>query len=214
MRQKHFIDTHKGITPLFVFFLISYYSEWDNILAVVYLALHGSYGILWISKSLIFPDKQWNSKCKLWYGILIWIGLSLYWIAPVIIITPYKFQNFIFLSNPSNLYLFLCISIYTLGVFLHFGSDMQKHSHLKLNPNKLIKDGFFLKIRNPNYLGELLIYVGFIALSCNWIPFGVLMIFVFFVWLPNMKKKDVSLSRYADFNDYKNKTYKFIPFIY
>ena len=154
LKQKFFIDSHKGITPFFIFSLIIFYYQWDNIFAIAYLALHGSYGILWISKSLIFPDKQWEKKSSLWYGLLIWLGLSLYWIAPIVIITPYKFEQFILILNPSNFYLLGCIFIYVLGVFLHFGSDMQKYTHLKLNPNTLIKDGFFLKIRNPNYLGE------------------------------------------------------------
>ena len=60
-----------------------------NINTYVYLALHGTYGILWILKSNIFPDKQWESKCSIWYGLLIWFGLSLYWIAPLLIVSGY-----------------------------------------------------------------------------------------------------------------------------
>ena len=53
LKQKYFIDSHKGITPLFIIGLISYYNQWDNFIALIYLALHGTYGLLWITKSFI-----------------------------------------------------------------------------------------------------------------------------------------------------------------
>ena len=52
---------------------------------MTYLSLHGVYGLLWISKSYIFPDKQWEQKTGLLYGLFIWLGLSLYWVSPFII---------------------------------------------------------------------------------------------------------------------------------
>ena len=86
-KQKHFIDFHKGITPLFIIVLLIYFQQWDNLIALIYLALHGTYGVLWITKSKIYPDKQWESITSIPYGLFIWAGLSLYWISPIIIIT-------------------------------------------------------------------------------------------------------------------------------
>ena len=79
LKQKYFIDSHKGATPLFVIALIWYFNQWNNVYALLYLALHGTYGILWMTKSQIFPDKQWEQKTSIWYGLFIWFGLSLYW---------------------------------------------------------------------------------------------------------------------------------------
>ena len=59
LKQKYFIDIHKGITPIFIIFLICYFHQWDNLVALIYLALHGTYGLLWITKSFIYPDRQW-----------------------------------------------------------------------------------------------------------------------------------------------------------
>ena len=89
MKQKYFIDFHKGITFLYILFLISYYSAYENITIWIYLGLHGTYGILWILKSNIFPDKSWEKKTGILYGIVILIGLSLYWISPWIIVSGY-----------------------------------------------------------------------------------------------------------------------------
>jgi len=206
MKQKYFIDSHKGVTFLFILLLLYIYNAWDNMPALIYLALHGSYGMLWILKSYIFPDRQWESNCSLGYGLLIWFGLSLYWIAPYLIIT----------CKPiiPNWYIACAIIIYIFGIFFHFTSDMQKFIQLKYNPNQLITDGMFKRIRNTNYLGELFIYAGFSMLAMHWIPMAVLGIFIIFVWIPNMIKKDKSLSRYDNFNDYKNNSNSFFPFIW
>ncbi len=207
MKQKHYIDLHKGATFLYILFLIFINdSNVTNINAYVYLALHGTYGILWILKSNIFPDRQWESKCSVWYGLLIWFGLSLYWVAPYIIITDS--------IESSNWYIAMCISIYIFGVFFHFTSDMQKFIQLHYNPNNLITDVMFAKIRNINYLGELFIYLGFSLLAMSIIPIVALLSFVIIIWIPNMIRKDKSLSKYQNFEEYKKNTNSLFPFIW
>ena len=206
MKQKHFIDTHKGVTAPMVFLLIWLYGQWDNTTAWIYLAIHGTYGIMWVLKSSIFPDKTWESNCSVWYGLYIWMGLSLYWISPLIIMsTP--------VSNPP-IYLAIMIFIFTLGVFFHYVADMQKHTHLELKPGELISDAFMSRCRNTNYFGELLIYLSFALMSKHWIPLVILLLFIIVIWLPNMRKKDESLSRHATYAGYKKRTNLLIPFIW
>jgi steroid 5-alpha reductase family enzyme len=206
MKQRHFIDSHKAATGLFVLALIAIYDQWDNPTAWVYLALHGAYGLLWVLKSRIFPDKQWEQPTSLGYGLVIWAGLSLYWIAPWLITS----QN----VQAPPWYLGLCIAIYGLGVFWHFASDMQKTMFLKLKPGHLMTDGLWSRLRNPNYFGELLIYLGFGLLALHWAPLIVILLFVLIVWLPNMRRKDRSLARYPDFASYKARSKLFLPFVF
>ena len=91
---------------------------------------------------------------------------------------------------------------------------MQKYVNLKLNSGHLIEDDMFRKIRNTNYLGELFIYLGFSLLALDWAPIIALSVFVFLIWIPNMIKKDKSLSRYSEFDSYKKRSSRFIPFIW
>ncbi len=207
MRHRHFIDFHKGITFIYILFLIWYFDAYQNQAIWIYLGLHGTYGILWVLKSRIFPDKSWDKKSSISYGLVILFGLSLYWVSPWIIASGY-FYN---IDTPGWL-ISLSIFFFGLGVFFHFSSDMQKYVYLKLRPSKLIREGLFQKSRNMNYFGELLIYLSFVLLSMHWIPLLILALFVLFVWIPNMKKKDNSLSRYDDFNEYKRKSNLFFPF--
>jgi len=212
LKQKHFIDIHKGLNSIAILLLMYYFNSWNNLIAWIYLALHGTYGYLWILKSRIFPDKQSENKTNISYGLFIWLGLSLYWISPYIIISGNSILPFSIPIYP--IYIFFCLTIYIIGVFLHFTSDMQKFIQLKLKKGNLINDGMFRSLRNTNYLGELFIYLGFSLLALDWAPLIALLLFVTLIWIPNMYKKDISLSKYSDFKQYKSKTKKFIPFIW
>ncbi len=164
MKTKHFIDIHKGATALVVFAMLAAYAQWDNPTAWLYLALHGSYGVLWVLKSRIFPDKQWEQPATLAYGLVIWAGLSLYWVGGWIVMA--------YAVHAPLWWLALCVSIYAFGIFFHFAADMQKHTALQLRPGHLITDGLFAYSRNPNYFGELLIYAGFGLLAVHWLADG------------------------------------------
>ena len=206
MKQRHFIDTHKGATAPMVLILIWYFHQCENHTAWIYLALHGSYGIMWVLKSAIFPDKTWEDKCSIWYGLYIWGGLTLYWVSPwIIMATPVE---------NSPIYLGFLVAIFSMGVFFHYAADMQKHAHLKLKPNALITDGLMARCRNTNYFGELLIYLSFALLSHHWIPIAILGSFMVIIWFPNMRRKDKSLSRYPEYEEYKKRTSLMIPFLW
>ncbi len=205
MRQRHFIDTHKGVTGLAILGMLAYFGQWQNPTAWIYLALHGTYGILWVLKSRIFPDRIWDQHCSIWYGLYIWGGLSLYWLSPLII-TSRSVQV-------PGWYSAICICLFTIGVFLHFATDMQKHTALQLRPNHLITDGLLQRSMNMNYFGELLIYLGFALLARHWLPLAVIGLFIVIIWMPNMRKKAQSLSRYADYAKYRKSTKYLIPFI-
>ncbi len=206
MKMKHYIDSHKGLTGIYVLSLMAIYDQWQNPTAWIYLALHGMYGILWVLKSKIYPDRKWEQPASFGYGLLIWISLSLYWIAPWIITSRGVIAP--------DWYVAFCVSIYTLGVFFHFVSDMQKYTALQMRPDHLVSDGLFARVRNTNYFGELLIYGGFGLLAMHWLPIAILLVWILFYWLPNMYQKDRSLSRYPEFSEYKKLTKLFIPFLF
>jgi protein-S-isoprenylcysteine O-methyltransferase Ste14 len=201
MKLKYPINLHKGMTGLVVLAMMVYFQNF-SVGAWVYLALHGSYGLMWVLKGEIFPDRQWEKQSSVAYGVFVFFVLGLYWIAPFILISQF--------AEPPTYIIALSIAFNLIGFVLHFGSDAQKYFTLQHKPG-LITDGFFARTRNPNYLGELMIYLGFAMLSMHWT--GYIGIVAFFVgaFIPNMIKKDKSLSRYPGFLDYKKKSGLFLP---
>jgi steroid 5-alpha reductase family enzyme len=205
-KQKHFIDSHKLVTAVAMLLLMAWFNRWENPTAWVYLALHGTYGILWAIKSQIFPDKQFEKATGLPFGLFIWVALTLYWVSGILI-------NLFDTRAPYWL-LALAVSMNIFGTFFHFVTDMQKYVALRLNPGHLISDGMLSRVRNMNYFGELLIYLSFALLSMHWLPLLILFGLVLTGWLPNMRRKDQSLSRYPGFAEYRKKTRLFLPFFF
>lgn len=207
MKHKFYIDSHKALTGPFILALIAAYGEWENPIAWIYLGLHGTYGVAWLLKSRFFPDPSWEREVSLGYGLATWSILTLYLIAPWLIVSGNA-------GDPEAWFVGLCVAIYAIGMFLHFASDMQKHMSLQLRPGVLITEGLWSFVRNPNYLGELCIYLGFGLLAFHWAPVAVIALIVAVVWFPNMRRKDRSLSRYPDFAAYKARTKLWIPYLW
>lgn len=195
----------KGATFFVVLGLMGVYDQWHNSTAWIYLALHGTYGFLWVLKSRFFPDRQWDERSSLRFSLVIIGGLAAYWIAPWLLTSRGV--------EAAPWYVGICISLYAFGVFFHFASDMQKYTSLKLQPG-LITEGLWSLSRNPNYFGELLIYLGFGLLALHWLPMVVLGLYFVLFWYPNMRRKDRSLSRYPGFDEWQKETKLFIPFIF
>jgi steroid 5-alpha reductase family enzyme len=193
MKLKYPINLHKGATAILVLGLMVAFDNYSTV-AWVYLALHGSYGFLWLLKDRIFPDRQWEQEKPTAYGVFVFFALALYWLAPWILISQHR--------EPQPWVIGLAVALNMFGVMLHYASDAQKYFVLKYKPG-LITDGFFARCRNTNYLGELMIYCGFAVLSASWIGFIGIAAFFGGAFVPNMLKKDKSLSRYPEFARYK-----------
>jgi steroid 5-alpha reductase family enzyme len=201
MKVKHAINLSKGLTFVVILGLMFVYQNF-TLGPWIYLSLHGTYGLLWLLKDRLYPDKQWEQEIPLSLGIFIFMLVNLYWIAPFILISSG--------TVPSLPLVCAAISLNILGVFLHYASDAQKYYTLKYRQG-LITEGFFARCRNTNYLGEVLIYGSFAVLTQHWLPFLILFGFVGAIFVPNMLKKDRSLSRYPEFADYKERSGLLLP---
>ncbi len=201
MKAKYPINLSKFLTFAVVITLMFIYQNFTTA-AWIYLALHGTYGFMWLIKSNLYPDIQWEQEISLGTAIFVFLVADLYWVAPFLLISSGV--------QPSAPLICIAIATNLFGVFLHYGSDAQKYFTLKYKKG-LITEGFFSRTRNPNYLGEILIYSGFAMLASHWLPFLILGGFVAFVFVPNMLKKDKSLSRYPEFENYKANSGLLIP---
>ena len=201
LRIRHFIDSYKLFTAILIVYLMIHFERWENRTLWIYLSTHGIYCLLWLHKSMSFGDKSWEEPAGP-EGLMVWIILSPFWISPwYIASTNYEAPAWL---------LGLAVATYVVGMFYHFVSDMQKTTTLGLRKG-LITTGLWARTRNPNYFGEFLTYLGFSLLACHWITFIGFAFLIFVVWVPNIKKKDTSLSRYPEFEEYKKRSGIFFP---
>jgi protein-S-isoprenylcysteine O-methyltransferase Ste14 len=196
------INLQKITTIPFVLALMWCFNCWTTT-AWVYAALHGTYGLCWILKDRAFPDPNWEKKVTFGGAFIMWaLILGPYWLAPVLIVTER-------IEAPPWL-LFVAILICVSGIVLMMCSDAQKYFTLKVKRD-LITEGLFARIRHPNYLGEMMMYGALALLAGHWAPWAVLVWVWLGVFLPNMLRKEASMSRYPGWHDYKARSGFLLP---
>ena len=196
------INIHKALVTPVVLGLMWFFNNWSTE-AFIYLAIHGSYSILLLIKDSLYPDKRFDQKLPAPVAIIfVFLPLAGYYVAPYLLISRH-----VTLTPPLTA---LVLVLYIFGIFLHYVSDAQKFYTLQ-NKKGLINEGLFKYTRNPNYLGEIMIYAAYATMSMHWLPFLILSGWVFGFFVRNMLAKDKSLSRHAQFADYKQKSGLLFP---
>jgi protein-S-isoprenylcysteine O-methyltransferase Ste14 len=196
------INLQKAGTLPFVLALMAWYDVWTTT-AWIYLALHGSYGLIWLLKDRLFPDPSWEKRITFGGALNAWLlVLGPYWIAPWLIVSQKIEQPPAVLGG--------AVLLYAVGVVLMAGADAQKYFVLRARPG-LIVDGFFARTRNPNYLGEMMLYASFALLAGHWLPWLVLLWVWGGVFLPNMLRKDARMARHPEWSAYQARTGLLLP---
>ncbi len=202
LKMNWVINVQKGGTLPFVLALMVLTDTW-TITAWTYLAMHGSYGLIWLLKDAVMPDKRWQTQITFGGAFLTFaLVLGPYWLAPILLVADDTQQ-------PSWL-LAVAIIAYALGVVTMMSSDAQKHYTLA-NRRGLITTGWFARVRHPNYLGEMVLYASFALVAGHVIPWLVLLWVWLALFLPNMLGKEASMSRYPQWAAYKARTGMLLP---
>jgi hypothetical protein len=136
LKMNWVINFQKGGTLPFVLGLMALTDTW-TVTAWTYLALHGSYGLIWLLKDVVMPDARWQTRITLG-GALMTFALVLgpYWLAPILLVAS---------DTQQPPWLLACATIaYALGAVLMMASDGQKHFTLQ-HRRGLITTGWFAR---------------------------------------------------------------------
>jgi len=201
IQMRKYINGMKGTTVLFILYCMRHYDNWEYP-PFIYLALHGTYGMLWVLKDRILPDPKWNAKVTIPSSLIGITTLAFYWMA-----------GWLLISNRTKVtpaQAAIAIAVHTIGCVLMIASDTQKYFTLKLKKG-LITDGWFSRSRNTNYLGEVMVYGSYCFLAKHPAPW----MFCGFMWsvlfMTNMVLKDASLQRKEGWKGYSEKSNLFFP---
>jgi len=184
-------------------FLLMYYFKNFTPTAILFTSLYGFYGIIWISKDIIFPDRRFQRFVSVPSAICIGIVLMMYWC-----IGYFCIANYVELSAIKCTF---CVFLHSLGLVIMVSTDVQKYVTLKYNPGHLIQDGMFTYIRHSNYVGEMMIYGTYGFFANNWIGWTILGYFFIMMYFPNMYRIEESISRYPEWKAYKARTGMILP---
>ena len=201
LKMAWVINFHKFITVFLIYGMMSYYDNFSTA-AWVYIGMHGVYGYCWLIKDFGFRDGSFETRVTYLGAIMTYVMLvAWYWVIPWVFISSH--------TIPSNEMLALAIAIHTLGITWMIAADCQKHFSLKYNRG-LITEGVFKYTRNPNFLGEIMIY-GSYALLANQLPAYLVFGYGTIFFLSRMLVKDASISRYPEWDEYSKQSSLLIP---
>lgn len=205
------VNTQKAGTFAFLGFLMWWYAgstpAATGVAAWVFLALHGSYGLVWLLKDLAFPDPNWQVRITLASSVYAAIGLGLYWSFGWLLMSGTAQPVY---PLPEPAWLCLCISLCLTGTAIMVAADAQKFFTLRVRRG-LITDGMFRYVRHPNYLGEMMVYGGFALLVWHWFPVLVLAWVWGSLFAVNMAMKEASMARYPEWAEYKRRSWWLVP---
>ena len=151
--------------------------------------------------------------------IMLWITCALLYIlmtAPII----YRFVN----KDGLDICFIIGMVITVLGIIIESLSDYQKSKSKKKNPNTFCSTGLFRIVRCPNYLGELIIWLGvfvsgFTTLNSigQWIISIIGFAGIIYIMFSGARRLELRQDRtYGDDSNYQkyiNKTPILIPLI-
>ena len=199
------VNFHKIFTAFLIYAMMVYYGNFSTV-AWVYLGLHGIYGYTWLIKDLAYPNPAFHKRLTLLGVFLLYAGLiAWYWLMPWLLIARH--------IEPAGFVVFLAVALHTLGVTFMATADVQKNLLVRYRPG-LITDGVCAYTRNPNYLGEIMIYSAYALLASHWIAWAILAYACVCVFFPRMLVKDASISRYPGFEEYRARSGLLIPWAF
>jgi len=201
LKMAWVINLHKIITLFIVLGMMFYFDNFSTA-AWVYLGLHGIYGYCWLVKDFGFRDGSFETRVTYGGAVMTYLVLvGWYWLLPWLFLSRHV--------EPSGLMLFVAIAMHTQGITWMIAGDCQKHFSLKYRKG-LITDGVFAYTRNPNFLGEILIYASYALLAAHWLGWLVLAYATLFFY-SRMFVKDASISRYPEWDAYAARSSRLIP---
>ena len=156
---------------------------------------------------------------KLFVLIMIWISCALLYACQT---SPLAYKLISEKKEKKFSYIGIVIAIF--GLLLEIEADNQKSRAKKLNPNKFVENGLYKIVRCPNYLGEIIfwignfvcgikIYNGFIQWFITILGLGGI-IFIMFAGARRIEiQQKKSYSDDKNFKEYIKKTPLLIPFV-
>lgn len=202
-KLSQYANGFKATVLPYMLFLMWYFDNW-SLGCWVYMGLHGSYGFLWNLKTMAFPDPGHQVKVSLGSCPAMLSVIFAYWYIAYMMASGQSDQN------PSAERIFWSILTFSMGSALMMISDAQKYFILRIKKG-LIDYGMFKYTRNPNYLGECMIYGSMAMLSNRTLPWVILVSIWTFVFLPMIYLKERSLRRKEGWDKYSKQSSLIFP---
>ena len=175
--------------------------------------------LLWLLEVFVFKSRKGKAdfeERRSFYLIALVIVIS---IAATISLT--RFNLFVFREPLRTIIRYVGLIVYIGGVAfrylarIYLGRHFSPHVRIETD-HQLITGGLYRLYRHPLYVGLLLLVVGVTLYIGNWLTFILALVFMSYLLNRRMQhEEDLLLQRFGNpYQQYLEKSYRFIPFIY
>ena len=174
------------------FFSVGYGFAIAAIGAALAIAFHGSMGLPeWLACLLLLiygckilnPEMDRSKRMPIYAKLALWATCGVLYTLMTIPLY-FRLQN----GAPADTMLWIGLAVMLCGVVLEAMADLQKTAAKRKNSRRFVDTGLYRVVRCPNYLGELLVWLGMLltgttALRGVWQWVLALLGFVLIAWV-------------------------------
>ena len=162
-----------------------------------------------------FRYVDFRNSFKSWYWVISFLGIHLF---PTLIVLLGLYPIYYVFNNTVNYeaFIYLGVLVMIVSTIISYYADNQLREHKRSNTKESIKTGIWAYSRHPNYLGELMFWVGcyIIGLSVGLdllSSLGVIAMLILFnsYSIPKMERK--LLKNKSDYEDIVNTVPRLLP---
>lgn len=170
-------------------------------------------------QTVLNPELERSKRMPLMAKIALWVVCALLYTLMTIPLY-FRFKN----GAPADGMLWVGLAVMIVGIILESAADFQKSQAKKRNSRRFVDTGLYRLVRCPNYLGELLIWLGVLLGGATamkglqqWIPAVIGFVLIIWVMFSGARRLEIRQDRnYGDDPEYQEYTRTvpiIIPFI-
>ncbi len=174
----------------------------------------------WVYTFHDFSHQDWRydyykQKTKLYWPIVNLMGIH---VMPTVVVFLAMIPVFRYLQSdsPYNLLTVLGAGVVIFATSFQWLADVQMHRFKKTPSDAVMNQGLWAYSRHPNYLGEMLVWLGFFVMMISVIPewhaiFGLIVMMLMFsmISIPLMEKRQ--LEKRPNYEEYQSQTNVLLP---
>ncbi len=170
-------------------------------------------------KKILSPELDRSKRMPMVAKLSIWISCAILYTLET---SPLYFR--LLNGAKPDAMLYVGLAVMALGIILEAASDYQKSQAKKANPYTFVSTGLFKFVRCPNYLGELILWLGMLLLGCTAmhgpLQWGMallgfaLILYIMFSGARRLEiRQDKNYGEDPKYVEYKNKVPILLPFL-
>ena len=161
-----------------------------------------------------------GSSMNFFVKVMLWVFCAILY---VFMISPifYRIENGF---TEFNVTFIIGVILMVSGIILESASDLSKNRQKKRNPGRFCDKGLFKLVRCPNYLGEMIIWIGVFVCGCTslitvgqWIVAILGLLGIIFVMFSGARRLEIRQNKNygsdPEYQEYVKKVPILIPFV-